>query len=512
MGREVIIVAVDASKKKITDQALKWAICNVVKPGDSLILLAVTPSRAKGVRHFLSEKMSANRCCAEYAHHIILRRQLKKESDSCLKQSDCNVVQIDRHAVPKLLRVTNSSTTLSFTTGLLEDTRELPALLKSYGQENSFAEKSLSLSSTENHATVPSDDDHSQHENMLLSLESDIFYKENEARKPYRAKPAYSKSQPLNRLGSLAERKNHSKSKSATGALMAPSRRSGNLSKQSSLADRTSSIRKAISISIRPLPCPPPLCSVCKQNSPFFGKAPRKFSYKEIEQATERFSSQNFLAEGRNGPVYKGVLPDGLVVAVKQHKTLNAQGASELCSEVEVLSCAQHRNLVMLVGYCIDKEWFLVYEFACNGSLDTHLFGEETTLMNWDNRKKVALGAARGLRYLHEDCRVGSIIHRDFKPNNILLTHDFEPMVGDFGLARCQADGELAEETRVMSSYGYLAPEYSQTGLVSNKSDVYAFGVVLLELISGSKATELLQSSGHQSLHEWASLWENLPN
>ncbi|KAF4384430.1 hypothetical protein G4B88_028504, partial [Cannabis sativa] len=221
--------------------------------------------------------------------------------------------------------------------------------------------------------------------------------------------------------------------------------------------NRISSIRKTVSLYTKHPPYPPPLCSICKHNTPVFWKAPRKFSFKEIERATDRFSSKNFLAEGSFGPVHRGVLPDGQVVAVKQHKILSAQGASEFCSEVEVLSFAQHRNLVMLVGYCTEIEWLLVM--------------------------KVAIGAARGLRYLHEDCRVGCIVHRDFRPNNILLTHDYEPMA-NFGLARWQVDGQSAEETRVIGTLGYLAPEYTQSGLITEKADVYAFGVVLLELLT----------------------------
>lgn len=220
---------------------------------------------------------------------------------------------------------------------------------------------------------------------------------------------------------------------------------------------RTSSIRRAMDLSMKHPPTPPPLCSVCKHNAPHFGKAPRKFQYKEMETATNQFAVENLLGEGGFGFVYKGVLPDGQVIAVKRCKFLSAQGASEFCSEVEILSCAQHKNLVMLVGYCIEIEWLLVYEFVCNGSLDKHLYGKvsflhpcsEITLstfiygsketmftgkvtgefMAWHNRMKTARGAARGLRYLHEDCRVGCIIHRDFRANNILLTHDFEPMV-----------------------------------------------------------------------------------
>ncbi|KVI07863.1 Concanavalin A-like lectin/glucanase, subgroup, partial [Cynara cardunculus var. scolymus] len=220
--------------------------------------------------------------------------------------------------------------------------------------------------------------------------------------------------------------------------------------------DRISSVRRDMSLSLKRPPMPPPLCSVCKLSAPVLGRSPRRFSYEEIERATDGFSANNFLAEGGYGQVYRGILSDGQVVAVKQRKMVSAQGAAEFCSEVEVLSCAQHKNLVMLIGYCIEKEWLLVYEYACNGSLDKHLYSKGLSLtpsLAFQYKMKVACGAARGLRYLHEDCRVGCIVHRDFRPNNILLTHDFEPMVshplvGDFGLARWQADGRLEEETR----------------------------------------------------------------
>ncbi|XP_024966391.1 probable serine/threonine-protein kinase DDB_G0292350 [Cynara cardunculus var. scolymus] len=270
--------------------------------------------------------------------------------------------------------------------------------------------------------------------------------------------------------------------------------------------DRISSVRRDMSLSLKRPPMPPPLCSVCKLSAPVLGRSPRRFSYEEIERATDGFSANNFLAEGGYGQVYRGILSDGQVVAVKQRKMVSAQGAAEFCSEVEVLSCAQHKNLVMLIGYCIEKEWLLVYEYACNGSLDKHLYSKEADeVMSWKNRMKVACGAARGLRYLHEDCRVGCIVHRDFRPNNILLTHDFEPMVGDFGLARWQADGRLEEETRVVGAFGYLAPEYIETGLLSEKADVYAFGVVLLEILTGIKAIEFSRNSRQQYFPEWRS-------
>ncbi|KAI7735768.1 hypothetical protein M8C21_000530, partial [Ambrosia artemisiifolia] len=124
--------------------------------------------------------------------------------------------------------------------------------------------------------------------------------------------------------------------------------------------------------------------------------------------------------------------------------------------------------------------------------------------LQWSARQKIALGAARGLRYLHEECRVGCIVHRDMRPNNILLTHDFEPLVGDFGLARWQPDGDIEEETKVIGTFGYLAPEYAQSGQITEKADVYSFGVVLVELITGRKAVDLKRPKGQQCLAEWA--------
>ncbi|XP_076941065.1 inactive protein kinase SELMODRAFT_444075-like [Bidens hawaiensis] len=264
-------------------------------------------------------------------------------------------------------------------------------------------------------------------------------------------------------------------------------------------------VREAISLS-RNLPSgPPPLCSICQHKAPIFGKPPRWFSYAELELATGGFCQANFLAEGGYGSVHRGVLPDGQAVAVKQHKLASSQGDQEFCSEVEVLSCAQHRNVVMLIGFCIeDGRRLLVYEYICNGSLDSHLYGRHRDALDWAARQKIAVGAARGLRYLHEECRVGCIVHRDMRPNNILITHDFEPLVGDFGLARWQPDGDTGEETRVIGTFGYLAPEYAQSGQITDKADVYSFGVVLVELVTGRKAVDLSRPKGQQCLAEWA--------
>ncbi|KAK8291810.1 hypothetical protein V6Z11_D06G081400 [Gossypium hirsutum] len=235
------------------------------------------------------------------------------------------------------------------------------------------------------------------------------------------------------------------------------------------------SVREAISLSRNAPPGPPPLCSICQHKAPVFGHPPR------------------------------GILPDGQVIAVKLHKLASSQGDREFCSEVEVLSCAQHRNVVMLIGFCIeDGKRLLVYEYVCNGSLDSHLYGHNHDTLQWSARQKIAVGAARGLRYLHEECRVGCIVHRDMRPNNILLTHDFEPLVGDFGLARWQPDGDRGVETRVIGRFGYLAPEYAQSGQITEKADVYSFGVVMVELITGRKAMDISRPKGQQCLTEWA--------
>ncbi|KAM0893865.1 hypothetical protein ACQ4PT_024784 [Festuca glaucescens] len=264
-------------------------------------------------------------------------------------------------------------------------------------------------------------------------------------------------------------------------------------------------VRDVVSLSRSAPPGPPPLCSVCQHKTPVFGKPPRWFSYGELEYATGGFSRANFLAEGGFGSVHRGVLPDGQAIAVKQYKLASSQGDVEFCSEVEVLSCAQHRNVVMLIGFCVeDKRRLLVYEYICNRSLDTHLYGRNRETLGWAARQKIAVGAARGLRYLHEECRVGCIIHRDMRPNNILVTHDFEPLVGDFGLARWQPDGDMGVETRVIGTFGYLAPEYAQSGQITEKADVYSFGVVLVELVTGRKAVDINRPKGQQFLTEWA--------
>ncbi|KAG8654701.1 hypothetical protein MANES_05G166700v8 [Manihot esculenta] len=219
----------------------------------------------------------------------------------------------------------------------------------------------------------------------------------------------------------------------------------------------TSSPRNAVSLG-RMSSVPPPLCSLCQHKAPVFGIPPRQFSYKELEEATEGFSDMNFLARGGFGNVYRGILRDGQMVALKLLKSGNSQAGADFDRAVWVLSCAQHRNVVLLVGFCIDgKKRILVYEYICNGSLEFHLHGNKRAPLDLHSKMKIAIGTARGLRYLHEDCRVGCIVHRDMRPNNILVTHDFEPLVADFGLARWHSEWSISTEERVIGTSGYLA-------------------------------------------------------
>lgn len=211
------------------------------------------------------------------------------------------------------------------------------------------------------------------------------------------------------------------------------------------------------------------------------------FTYEELGLATSGFSEANLLGQGGFGYVHKGVLPNGQEVAIKQLKVGSGQGEREFQAEVEIINRVHHKHLVSLVGYCTSGPLrMLVYEFVPNNTLEFHLHEKGHIPINWDTRMKVALGSARGLAYLHEDCQP-KIIHRDIKASNILLDGNFEPKVADFGLARFYSDTDTHVSTRVMGTFGYLAPEYALTGKLTEKSDVFSFGVMLLELITGRR-------------------------
>ncbi|XP_019456151.1 PREDICTED: proline-rich receptor-like protein kinase PERK9 isoform X2 [Lupinus angustifolius] len=228
------------------------------------------------------------------------------------------------------------------------------------------------------------------------------------------------------------------------------------------------------------------------------------FSYEELIKATNGFANQNLLGEGGFGSVYKGYLPDGREIAVKQLKIGGGQGEREFKAEVEIISRIHHRHLVSLVGYCIqDNKRLLVYDYVPNNNLYFHLHEKGRSVLGWANRVKIAAGAARGIAYLHEDCNP-RVIHRDIKSSNILLDYNFEAQVSDFGLAKLALDANTHITTRVMGTFGYVAPEYASSGKLTEKSDVYSFGVVLLELITGRKSVDTSQPIGDESLVEWA--------
>ncbi|KAF8107482.1 hypothetical protein N665_0120s0007 [Sinapis alba] len=238
-----------------------------------------------------------------------------------------------------------------------------------------------------------------------------------------------------------------------------------------------------------------------------FTLSAKTFTAREIGKATNNFEESRVLGEGGFGKVYEGHFDDGTKVAVKVLKRDDQQGGREFLAEVEMLSRLHHRNLVNLIGICIeDRNRSLVYELIPNGSVESHLHGidKESSPLDWEARLKIALGAARGLAYLHEDSSP-RVIHRDFKSSNILLEQDFTPKVSDFGLARNALDDEDNRHisTRVMGTFGYVAPEYAMTGHLLVKSDVYSYGVVLLELLTGRKPVDMSQPPGQENLVSW---------
>lgn len=228
------------------------------------------------------------------------------------------------------------------------------------------------------------------------------------------------------------------------------------------------------------------------------------FTYEELAMATDGFSDANLLGQGGFGYVHRGVLPNGKEVAVKQLKAGSGQGEREFQAEVEIISRVHHKHLVSLVGYCITgAQRLLVYEFVTNNTLEFHLHGKGRPTMDWPTRLKIALGSAKGLAYLHEDCHP-KIIHRDIKAANILLDFKFEAKVADFGLAKIASDVNTHVSTRVMGTFGYLAPEYASSGKLSDKSDVFSYGVMLLELITGRRPVDSTHTYMEDSLVDWA--------
>ncbi|XP_057493022.1 probable serine/threonine-protein kinase PIX13 [Actinidia eriantha] len=239
----------------------------------------------------------------------------------------------------------------------------------------------------------------------------------------------------------------------------------------------------------------------------------RIFSFLELKNATRNFRSDTVLGEGGFGKVYKGWLDEkvaskngsGTVVAVKKLNSESMQGFEEWQSEVNFLGRLSHPNLVKLLGYCWeDKELLLVYEFMQKGSLENHLFGRGSAVqpLPWDIRLRILIGAARGLEFLHTSEK--HVIYRDFKASNILLDGSYNAKISDFGLAKLGPSASQSHvTTRVMGTYGYAAPEYVATGHLYVKSDVYGFGVVLVEMLSGLRALDTSRPSGKHNLADW---------
>ncbi|CAK9177919.1 unnamed protein product [Ilex paraguariensis] len=240
----------------------------------------------------------------------------------------------------------------------------------------------------------------------------------------------------------------------------------------------------------------------------------RIFSFAELKAATRNFRSDTVLGEGGFGKVYKGWLDDkstskngsgSSVIAVKKLNPESMQGFQEWKSEVNFLGRLSHPNLVKLLGYCWEeRELLLVYEFMQKGSLENHLFGRSSAVQTlpWDIRLKILIGAARALAFLHTS--ETQIIYRDFKASNILLDGSYNSKISDFGLAKMGPSASQSHvTTRVMGTYGYAAPEYVATGHLYVKSDVYGFGVVLVEMLTGLRALDTNRPSGQHNLIVW---------
>ncbi|KAJ0986349.1 hypothetical protein J5N97_004705, partial [Dioscorea zingiberensis] len=230
------------------------------------------------------------------------------------------------------------------------------------------------------------------------------------------------------------------------------------------------------------------------------------FTLRQIKAATRNFDATNKIGEGGFGPVYKGVLPDGSVIAVKQLSSKSKQGNREFVNEIGMISALQHPNLVKLFGCCIEgNQLLLVYEYMENNSLASALFGRDRDRLklNWQTRRSICLAIARGLAYLHEESRL-KIVHRDIKATNVLLDKDLNAKISDFGLARLSEENETHISTRIAGTIGYMAPEYAMRGYLTDKADVYSFGVVTLEIVSGISNTNYRPKEECVYLLDWA--------
>jgi len=233
------------------------------------------------------------------------------------------------------------------------------------------------------------------------------------------------------------------------------------------------------------------------------------FKYQELRRATDEFNQINKLGQGGYGSVYKGVLPDGREVAVKRLFFNTRQWADQFFNEVRLVSQVQHKNLVKLLGCSVEgPESLLVYEYLCNTSLDHYLFDAfKKNALDWERRFEIILGTAEGLSYLHNASEI-RIIHRDIKASNILLDERFRPKIADFGLARNFMEDQSHLSTGLAGTFGYMAPEYIVHGQLTEKADIYSYGVLVLEIVTGRKNHNSVASSA-EGLSLMALIWKH---
>ncbi|KAF0932242.1 hypothetical protein E2562_008748 [Oryza meyeriana var. granulata] len=229
------------------------------------------------------------------------------------------------------------------------------------------------------------------------------------------------------------------------------------------------------------------------------------YTLKELETATEMFADENVIGEGGYGIVYHGVLENGTQVAVKNLLNNRGQAEKEFKVEVEAIGRVRHKNLVRLLGYCAEgNQRMLVYEYVDNGNLEQWLHGDvgPVSPLSWDSRMKIILGTAKGLMYLHEGLEP-KVVHRDVKSSNILLDKHWNAKLSDFGLAKLLGSEQSYVTTRVMGTFGYVAPEYAGTGMLNETSDVYSFGILIMEIISGRVPVDYNRPPGEVNLVDW---------
>lgn len=231
----------------------------------------------------------------------------------------------------------------------------------------------------------------------------------------------------------------------------------------------------------------------------------RWYTLRELEEASNGFSDENVIGEGGYGIVYYGMLTDNTQIAIKNLLNNKGQAEREFRVEVEAIGRVRHKNLVRLLGYCVEgAHRMLVYEYIDNGNLDQWLHGDVGSIspLTWDIRMNIVIGTAKGLSYLHEGLEP-KVVHRDIKSGNILLDRQWNPKLSDFGLAKLLHAENTYVSTRVMGTFGYVAPEYASTGMLTEKSDIYSFGVMIMEIITGRAPVDYSRPPGEVNLIDW---------